>query len=1395
MAAGGGRWYWRWTDGNEFKDVTLEITKKDANSGSILPGALFQLRDINKNACTDPIVTGSNGKCSFTIKSPGTYYIYETGAPAGYDLTKQINYQEGYGSYRGFIVVDSAGGYTATYYGDFENKGANSLSIILYNNKNPGGDVGGFKITKKDSSDNSVLPGVWIFITKENKTIGWDNYSTCVDWGKTNSSGVKSFQNLEAGKYYVWELNQRTGYYNKFQKIGYVEVTSGNNNCTLTEEGASDRYIRTDGNTVYNIQYRNLRIKKIDKDTEKPISGIVFKIYSRDQKQWISMQGSALRYSYLYDNATEFETGPNGLTSEIRDLPLGEYDIYEVKLGPNSNIYKLGTVGNVPIEENKTGTIRAYKRSCTLSRIDNGKTKLVQYTWANKQAYVYLSGYVWVDKQSSKQSRRNDLYKTNYLYETNSTAYTDDKDIRLNDVTVKLKKTDGTVVQTTTTANGGMYTFQKVSASDLSNGYYYIEFEYNGLKYTNVTPHIERDTGSKAKEGNSRTTFNNNFNVIEGGENTSGTKNAEYGYTKDANGNKKYDLTYTKSGYKSTLNDSNSFLISSNTNSAGFYLKDYFTYGSTTTEKVKQISKINLGLYEREQPDIAIVQDIQNVKLGIDNYWHTYNYSSRFKDILSTEDRYDTAVKFGTKYGNKTYSRAIYEADYNYKNESNSENELQAYITYKITIKNQATSLQANVYNVNYYFDKRFDTGDIVVGTKLDDNTGEITDIDKVVTLDGVRDINNNKTITVSDVGDYNKVTIYLREKNTETGTIDNIVRRIKSSESADIYIRFKLKRDTIASIVNNEEDDISNVAEIKNYSIYDRNNNIYAGVDEDSNPNNCTPGVKSTYEDDTDYAPGFGIILQSERTTEGKVFLDATTGELSSGNIRQGDGEFKPEVGEKGIPNVEVTMYKKINGTASVAKVYDYATDTWKDAKTITDINGNYKIGGYLPGEYYIVFTWGDKTYKVQDYKGTVQDKAAWDANAQNQEWYKTQFPRYSDAQDDWVTRVAIDDQTRLMTNSNREAIKTYYNAKITKTNMAQEDLITKMNSTTIPFRVNLEYSTRATNSINEYELNKDGTIKMNGKYVVKKAGYKNEIKNIDFGIVERARQIVQLEKVIKSAKVTLASQSVLINVILNENGQITNKPQYVTYVPKSAGAEALLKFEIDQELIHGATLEIEYGLKAANVSELDYIDQNFYKYGIVPTEKPQVKMVTLTPNNIIDYLDYNISVDMNQNAGWNLLSNADSINNLGLLSESAANNAKTNLKNGIIKVLEKNNISTGLKPVDNTATTNVNETFIESSLKCTKLLAESDQSILENYAEIIKVTKTGGATLQTTPGNYIPRDSSTAELDNANSGPLEIIPPTGLNKNSIAFILLAISLFGILGGGIVLIRKYVIN
>ena len=92
--------------------------------------------------------------------------------------------------------------------------------------------------------------------------------------------------------------------------------------------------------------------------------------------------------------------------------------------------------------------------------------------------------------------------------------------------------------------------------------------------------------------------------------------------------------------------------------------------------------------------------------------------------------------------------------------------------------------------------------------------------------------------------------------------------------------------------------------------------------------------------------------------------------------------------------------------------------------------------------------------------------------------------------------------------------------------------------------------------------------------------------------------------------------------------------------------------------------------------------------------------------------------------------------------------------------------------------------------------MLSNNDEDFLENNAEIIQVTRNnGGASLITTPGNYVPGEETTYEEDDAMSQNITVTPPTGLISDYIAYVTLAISSLGILISGIILIKKYVLG
>ena len=95
---------------------------------------------------------------------------------------------------------------------------------------------------------------------------------------------------------------------------------------------------------------------------------------------------------------------------------------------------------------------------------------------------------------------------------------------------------------------------------------------------------------------------------------------------------------------------------------------------------------------------------------------------------------------------------------------------------------------------------------------------------------------------------------------------------------------------------------------------------------------------------------------------------------------------------------------------------------------------------------------------------------------------------------------------------------------------------------------------------------------------------------------------------------------------------------------------------------------------------------------------------------------------------------------------------------------------------------------------METSKLLADNDELLNPNEAEIIKTHKTGGATLTTILGNYIPNASLEKETDTSTSEEIVVIPPTGITKeeaNNNTYIILAIAMGSMLACGITIIIK----
>ena len=1018
----------------------------------------------------------------------------------------------------------------------------------------------------------------------------------------------------------------------------------------------------------------NLRVIKVNKDNhEIRLQGVGFKIQNKQSGLYVHEDANG-NITYVDESqATEFVTDENGEIL-IENLIVGTYVAYETQ-NPN--------YGYEIISEGVEGTVVVDKTQ--------------DFVIENEQVYVKLSGYVWVDKQSGKQSERNSLYRDDL---------NDDADELLEGVIVRLiDRTTGEVVKNdngedfyalTQEIDLGdsiirYYQFVDVRIENLEN--YYIEFEYDGLTYTNVTPHIDKDNGSKAAENPEvRDTFNKGFSTIEGASQTTGV-------ALDENGKVAHELTYNKDAEQHTSTFINEGLpvgqypITANTDETGYSIIDHYEAGT------EEIPYINLGLYERTQPDLALIKDMQNVRLAINGYQHIYEYAQRFANLEEQEadgDYSDTAfnvgVKFASEYVDDSYTRAIYKADYEYVNEEDSSRELKVYVTYRIGVMNESSGLITQVNNLVDYFDSRYTI--VAAGTGINEEgiiTGNI-EYDQE---------------TYND--EYSKAIIHTNS-------------RIEYGKTNEFYVQFELSREAVLEILNDRET-LDNVVEINSYSTFDGNGSVYAGVDTDSNPGNAIPGDMSTYEDDTDSSPSLKLEVADAREITGKVFLDSTSGELLTGQIRQGSGQY--EEGETGISGVEV----KLTENTGTGLVYTATTDD----------NGDFYISDFIPGDYTLTYTWGDETYTVQNYKGTVYDKERYDANVANKEWYKTDVEtRWTDAIDDYDTRLAIDEELNEITN-------------------ATEITINKMDSTTPTLGIGVEYDTTYTASYGD-------------RYVYR-------IENVDFGIVERARQDISLDKRVSRMKLTLANGQPLVDLQITEDGQLEGQTGNVTYLPPSAGstpANGMVRLELDSELIQGSRLEIGYEIKATNNSELDYMSENYYKYGIIEGD-----VITITPSAIIDYLDSDWDFDAASNPDWEAIQKDDS--RISLAEEVRNSTSIDGAKLFYTEALA----GYDLQPTESATV----------MLNVSKLLTSSEDIELGNETEIVKVEKPGGSNITSTPGNYVPGTGPAIEGDDDMAEIVIITPNTGENLNYILPITIGIIACIIIGVGIFYIKKKVLK
>lgn len=907
----------------------------------------------------------------------------------------------------------------------------------------------------------------------------------------------------------------------------------------------------------------------------------------------------------------------------------------------------------------------------------------------NHQYKVKLSGYVWLDTETGKTTLRDDQYKQE-----------DDNDGEgFNGITVYLRDKNGNEIKRTTTSelglyseiNGGEYQFVDVDLDAIQKGEYYVEFEYCGLRYQSVAAKLTQNNGSKAIDTATRNVLDSKFTSVDGnGTQSLNINGVTVNYNNTAN-------------YSSSIKDCSGCNVYARTNEAGFNIYNSFTPGA------EEIRYVNLGLFKKAQTDYSLMQDLYNVRVSVNGFSHIYRYGSVRYANNGNDVNADSSWNVGVKFqkNNGTYKRAIYTADAEYEAPNHKDNELKVYVTYKIAVNNESTYL-GRINSIVDYADKNFDM--IAAGTAIDDKD------------------NITGNLQYGNKQEYNdKYSKYVIDINTE----------LTPGQAKFVYVQFQLNREAVLKIVNNQEV-LNNVAEINSYTTFKDNNTQtpVAVVDKDSVPANITVGKIYTYEDDTDAATSLKLELKNARSIVGTVFVDNAT--VNKDNERLGNGVY--DNGEATVAGVKVRLDE-------IGKD-DSSYDGERISKEVTtDENGNFKIEGYIPGNYNLTYTWGNKTYKVQYYKGTIYDESR-DQN--DKEWYKKDVnTRKTDALDNIDTRKTIDAEMRKITRNNAED-------EINKAYEGTSDVIktTSMDSKTPAMSFSVEYETTITDG-------NDDKV----EFIVK---------NVDFGIVERAKQLMDISKRVSAFKITLANGQVLMDAEVTEDGKLKGSHSNLSYMgptnTNGINVNGILRAELDSELIEGATVEVTYAIKVTNVSEKDYDSPNYYLYG----NKKGAQLIKNSVTGVIDYLDGKI-VFVPDNT-W------EKKENTFIEEVNASEKGNIDYLNSI-KTYYTSKLQKDLAPGESN----------EVTLKASKLLTSSEDNTFDNKTEIVDVTRKDGDITGTPVKVTWNKGKFFFDTDNAEK--TVIIPSTGENRNYVLPTVIGIIAVAIVGVGVFFIKKYVVD
>lgn len=810
------------------------------------------------------------------------------------------------------------------------------------------------------------------------------------------------------------------------------------------------------------------------------------------------------------------------------------------------------------------------------------------------------------------------------------------------------------------TDENGYYEFKDIKAD--INGYY-VKFEYDGVNYI-ATEYGEDSVGQEKDDD--REKLNSNFEIIKVGKTGTG-KELTYTYSKgeEHNISKLNTLASNNSaGKKYPVKKSDTELAMGDV--ASNFKMTAISPIYKVTNRAVNFGIVRRGVDLNLLTNLVTADVNVNDETTVYEYKQRGEDGvvELGEAVTSTEIAYNLAIDY-TDYNFRIDSYGDIGVDVSATGEVLDKEKvkdvdienLNIIATYKIELNNNSEA-DAKVNSIDYYYDANYtfikgsesyekynsaknkDLGSITI-TEASGTTTIKGHQYKKLTITGLATGTEDQEATLNG-GEQNIITLKFSINAKNTGDLETgefmMIGEITSYSSSEGYVDDDSAPGNITRIDDGWFEDDTDKAGTLTIEVTDKPQRELSGfVFEDSKTEESEDTVDGkTYthkagdgiydEENEDEKKVNGVIVQLVERVIMPIWIEDGITYTSDKKLAEDNGYKLLDPEE--MPQAEYIWQETVSGSSKVRKIsYDGTKIETYDVGEVG--RGEYKFVDYIPGVYIIRFVYGDgttieKSYKnyeygldagenadmysieeeVAKYNGQAY-KSTTDSSYKN-EWSNpnsgTRNPNSSIARDNEARRLETIIKIAEITQQEATATVTEIDGRKQVQNLGIFDLeevwmCAETSKINVSVFMSNTYRTPLENEV-------PGTYYLKGTDNWVKDETEQVFKNVNFGLEERAKNEIYLEKHIESLKVTLQDGTDVVNVSIDledyYNGDKTISEldrmgisKGLSIVGATRNDPGYWQVDIDDEIIHGGKIELVYRYSVQVKGDQDYLSE----------------------------------------------------------------------------------------------------------------------------------------------------------------------------------------------------------